>query len=533
MTSKNFWHHESKNREHNQTSTWHRDVKLTNMKYLLLFLIPAALLVNISYNNKTEFGQDPNYIYLFNALNLASHSGSVNTYVNPGTTVVELSAVIVKISFLFRTTNDDISTDVLKNPQYYIKIIVRTFDVMNSLLIFLLGLFILRMTHELTYSLLFQSIPIFSGSAIEWCFQSLCPEPVIFGAVIAFVILFLWKFYFNKNFGEVSIKYFKNLEIRIDKFIILFGILMGFCLVTKINTIPLIILPLLFIPGFKNKFIFLIIAIVSFFVFSLPIHHLYRIMISWYLRAISHTDLYGGGNAGFIDPGLLRTNFLVTMKFDPIILFVIMISLLIVILQIIRRRNDIHLKILAALVLVQLIDLLMVLKHFNLHYFIPIVPTLAVNVFIILQIFNASRVIKFGLIVPFLAASFYLNKNIEKYVPHLYDSNYPSDGINVFSYKCKSPIYALEFGDAESNYAYSAKLKNLYGNYFFYNITTKQFTTWDSNTTLDSLFRMNSKVYLHALDYYMKELPPPFGIRFISEGLYLIENTKRDSLKVK
>ncbi len=503
------------------------------MKYLLLFLIPAALLVNISYNNKTEFGQDPNYIYLFNALNLASHSGLVGTYVNPGTTVVELSAVIMKISHRFRTTNDDISTDVLKNPQYYIKIIVRTFDVMNSFLIFLLGFFILRMTHELTYSLLFQSIPMFSGSTIEWCFQSVCPEPVILGAVIVFVILFLWRFYFNKDFGEIRIIYSKNMEIRIDKFIILFGILMGFCLVTKINTIPLIILPLLFIPEFKNKFIFLLIVFVSFYVFSLPIRHLYRLMKFWYMRIISHTDLYGGGTAGFIDPSLFRTHFLVTLKFDPIILFVIMISLLIVILQIIRKKNDIHLKILAALVLVQLIDLFMVLKHFNLHYFIPIVPTLAVNVFIILKIYNPSRVIKLGLIVPFVAASIYLNENIEKYVPHLYDSNNPSDGINVFSYKCKSLVYALEFGDVESGNVYSEKLKNLYGNYFFYNITTKQFSTWEYSTTLDSLFSMKSKVYLHALGDYMTELPPPFGIKFISDGLYLIDNSKQDSLKAK
>ena len=308
---------------------------------------------------------------------------------------------------------------------------------------------------------------------------------------------------------------------------------MGFCLGTKINTLPLLILPLVFIPAFKNKFIFLVIAFVSFILFTLPIRHLYRIMISWYLGVVSHTDLYGLGNAGFIDINSFIRNFLETMKSDPIILFVIMISLIIIILQLVRKKNDIHLKILAAMVLVQLIDLFMVLKHFHLHYFIPIVPTLAVNVFIILQMFKIPRLVKFGLIVPFVAASFYLNKNIEKYVPHLYNSNYPTDGINVFSYKCKSPIYALKFGDDFAMNANSGKLMNLYGNYFFYNITTKQFSTWEYNTTLDSLFRMNSKVYLHALDYYMHELPPPFGIRFISEGLYSIENTKLDSLKVK
>jgi hypothetical protein len=38
------------------------------------------------------------------------------------------------------------------------------------------------------------------------------------------------------------------------------------------------------------------------------------------------------------------------------------------------------------------------------------------------------------------------------------------------------------------------------------------------------LLKKNEKVYLHALDKYMQELPPPFEIKFLRTGTYLIKN---------
>ena len=90
------------------------------MKYFLLLLIPIALLVNVAYNDKTEFGQDPNYIYLFNGLNFASQGGPIGHYDNPGTPVIVFSAVIMKVTYTLRKTDNDFPTDVLKDPQYYI-----------------------------------------------------------------------------------------------------------------------------------------------------------------------------------------------------------------------------------------------------------------------------------------------------------------------------------------------------------------------------------------------------------------------------
>jgi hypothetical protein len=503
------------------------------MKFVLLLLLPLALLVNVAYNDKTEFGQDPAYIYLFNGLNLASQAGPVGQYDNPGTTVSECSAVIMKIAYTLRKTDNDFATDVLKDPQYYIKYIVRTFVALNCILIFLLGFFILKTTHELSYSLMFQAIPTFSKSVIDWCFQSLCPEPLLLGSVIILMMLFLRKFYFNKSFGNLNLKYSRNKEIVIDKYIILSGLLMGFCLATKINTMTLLLLPLLFIPEYKNKLIFLVVVLISFILFTLPIAHLYVIMAFWYLGISSHTDLYGSGSSGFIDPDLFYRNFLETLKSEPVILFIILISVIVIIKMVIQKKHDIHFKILAALVLVQLADLFIVLKHFSLHYFIPIVPTLAVNLFIILRMFNFSKLLKTVLIVSFVAISFWVNKDIEKFVPGIFDTTYPKNGINVFSSESRSALYALKFGDDFSSNANSDKLNRIYGTQYFYNIWNKVFVTWKDTISLDSLFKANKTVYLHALDLYMKEWPPPFKLKSISRDLYLVTDQKTDSLVVK
>lgn len=507
---------------------------MLSMKYLMLLIIPLIILINVGHNSKTEFGTDPNYIYLFNGLNVAAHGGPIGHYDNPGTPVIIYSAVIMRITYLFRSTEDDFTSDVLKNPNFYTSVIVWTLVVLNCLLLFILGVFILRMTNEIIYSLLFQTIPFFSKFVFVWVFQNLSPEPVLLGCIIVFVILFLLKYYFNKSFGDYTLEYAKNQIITLDKFIILIAILTGFCLATKINTIPLVLLPLLFIPGFKNKYAFLTITLSSFILFTLPIFRHYRIMVDWYLNIIRHTDIYGTGSKGFVDFNLLYEHLSLTAKDEPVILFIIILSLLVVSLLAIRRKFDGNFKILIKLVIVQLAYLFMVLKNFHLHYFIPLLPTLAVNIFIILEMLKISKAFKILLIIPFIAVCFILSYNDFTYeVSPEYTSKEMPDGVNVYSYKGKSIIAAIKFGEDRSRNANSEKLKEVYGDQYFYDIYYKTFSTWTSPVTLDSLFRISNKVYLHALDVYMKELPPPFKINMVSEGIYLIDNYKVDTLRTE
>lgn len=503
--------------------------KMSNfgLKYIricLLIVIPLTFLVNVIYNNKTEFEQDPSFQYLFNGLNLTTHPEGVAMYPHPGTTVIEFSAIIMRITHLLRNTDDNFTYDVLKNPQKYIRIVVLTFAVINCVLLFFIGLFILKMTDIVVYGLLFQAIPAFSEYVIPWSFESLAPEPLIFSSTIIFIVLFLWRYYFERNFHSPQLK-IRN-KIKIDKFTILIGSVAGFCLVTKINTLPVIILPLVVIIGVKNRILYILALVLSFIFFTLPIRHMYRIMISWYGGVLTHTDLYGSGKAGFVDTFSIYQNFLETLSSEIFIILVMIISIIALLIQMLRMKFNLDFKMLAAMVLVQLINLFMVLKHFHLHYYIPILPTLAVNLFMVTKMYFTPNYIKTSIVLAFIVFGFYLNNRFEKYIPGLYDSDYPENGINIFSYKSKSPLYALKTGDDFSRNVNSLDLKKIYGDHYFYDITTKYITTWNDTVTLDSLFKVNDRIYLHALDAYMKELPPVFGIEYLSEGLYLVENKK-------
>lgn len=503
------------------------------MKVAFLFIIPIVILFNINYNNKTEFAYDPNYVYLFNSLNFATQLGGIGYIDHPGTPVMMFSAFIMRAVYIFRNTNKDLSSDVLLHPQFYIEIIVWTMAVLNAIILLLLGIFIFKTTGILVYGLLFQSIPFLSKSIFPWSFQTLSPEPVLLAAVIVFVILFIWKYYFGKDLGEFRINYLKEKSFAIDKFFILLGLIIGFCLATKINTLPFLIIPFIFIKGFRNKLIFSIIVFLAFFIFTLPIVKYYPNLFYWFKSIVVHTELYGGGKSGFVDFRLLKEHFLTALNYDPLLFAIIAWSFVFLIIRMFKKKYDIHFKILLALLLVQFFDLFMVMKHFNLHYLIPIVPTLVVNIFIMFQIMKLPQFGMVSIIIFFILSAIFLNSNFSKSITSEYQELKTANDINIYSFGCKSPIYALKFGDDFSNKMNSFRLEKMYGKQYFYDIWTRQLTGWQDSLTIDSLRKSNKRIYLYALDAYLKDWPTPFKLKQVAEGQYLIKVENFDSLMTK
>lgn len=507
--------------------------KTKSMKYALLLIIPIAILINISSEKITDYDFDPNYIYLFNGVNLATQYGKLGHYDNPGTPVIVLSTIVMKITHLVRNTNDDFPIDVLKNPQYYVNVIAWTFSVINTILVFLLGFFILKTTNEITFSLLFQSIPFLSKVIFLWCFRLVSPEPVLLGTVIILIILFLWKYYFNISFGDITIEYAKNQKITIDRFMILFGLLMGFSLATKINTMPLLLLPLLFIPGFSKKFTFLIIVFISFILFTFPIARYYKMLFYWIVSLFLHSGNYGTGSLNIFDLSKVYENLITFIKSEPIIFYTLVFSLVIIIKQIAQKKYNIHLKILGGFFLVQIGFLVMVLKHFELHYFIPVIPTIAVNLFIILQILNLSKTLKLLTIIPFVILCIYLNKGFPIHSSPEYNSTVDENSINIYSYNCNSTMFGLKYGNEYSRNMNTPYLEKVYGKQYFYNLWVHKITDWQDTVTLDALIKKNKPIYLYMFEPYLKDWPTPFNLKKISEGKFLIETQKTDSLEFK
>jgi len=505
------------------------------LKNICLFIIPVTILLVVNIKAKTEFWKssyDPDYCYLFNGLNLAYSHGNIGHVDHPGTTVQVLSGLIIKITYTFRKTANSLPSDLLSFPEYYLRVIAWTFTIINCIIIFFCGWIIFNLTRELSYGLLFQSFAILPLTVYSGYFH-VRPEPVLFGMITIFVTLLIWKYYEKKESGCFRIKWtIKDhilFDVKLDKVEILLGFIMGFCIATKFISIPLIILPLILIPKYINKIIFLLITILSFYILTYPIHVYFDYVFIWLKNLMFHSGLYGSGGNEILNFNLFLHNFIQFVRTDPILFLIISISLVFIIRQLILKKYDIHLKFLVALFLVQVVDMIMVLKHYQSHYFFPVIPLLPLNLFIIFHMIRLSEILRLVIIIPCIVLGMVINIRGSFYNVHLRDessvqisSTNQTNKIYMYSYGCNSQIYALKFGDDFSRNINSSLLEKLYGKQYFYDVWNKNFYNWNQQINTDTLLRMDKNIYLFADQKYLNLMKPPFELQLISEGKYIL-----------
>jgi hypothetical protein len=175
----------------------------------------------------------------------------------------------------------------------------------------------------------------------------------------------------------------------------------------------------------------------------------------------------------------------------------------------------------------------MIFKNFELHYFIPVIPTIAVNIFMILQILNFSKIIRASAILIFVIMCIYLNKEFPRISPPEYSIIDENNCINIYSYNCSSPMFGLKFGNEYSLNMNTPYLEKIYGKQYFYNLWVRAITDWQDTISIDELAGKNKPIYLYMYEPYIKDWPTPFNLKKVSEGKFLIETSKTDSLKLE
>lgn len=502
------------------------------MKKLILLIIPILILLNINFSNKKEFWDnkyDPEYCYLLNGLNLAYQYGNIGLYQHPGSTVHIMTAMIIKTTYKFRNTENNMPKDVLLNPEVYLNAIGFVFTLFNCLLIFFIGMIVAKNSENIAYGLLFQSVSFISITAIENGFYRVSPEPLLFGACVLLVALFMLRVYFNKSFGIVKMDYSNtNKEIKlvnIDVLIILIAVVIGFCFATKINTLPLVLLPLFFMTN-RNKIGFLWVIFIAFIIFTLPIASHYIDLIKWIKDLFIHSGNYGSGEKNILNLSSFSVNFGRFMKNEYVLFYTMLLSIFFLIRQWIQKKRDLHFKILLAVFIVQTSVLLMVLKHFEFRYLLPIYPTIGISLFMFLRMLNFSRKKESFLIYPFIIICIGCNFFLRTIEEPLKKPLIQKGIVNIYSAGCSSPIFALKFGDDFANNANAKMLVEIYGKQYFYNIWDREFLGWNSTTlelNTDSLVKNNEKVYFYGNKIFLKAYKPDFKLKSISENRFLFK----------
>ncbi len=329
----------------------------------LLIIIPLVLLVVGFRFDRTKYGTDPESAYLFNGLNVAMFE-SVGLYDHPGITVHMYDAAVISATHFLRFTNTDIQKDVLSNSEYYIEMLRKSFIILNSLLLFLVGFVAYTALKNIRLAFLLQLAPFLSKTIIEQISTKVSPEQLLFSTSLLMIILIL--------------KYYSSLNKKNKWFAIVFGVLGGFGLATKFTFLPLLIIPFIILKGSWNKARYLVTIVPSFILFTLPAADSYKLMFKWFLSIASHTGTYGQGKAGIIDPAEYLQSLINICNTNKSLIFTLTVSFILLVVIFIRSirkkepgRNNVTPYILA-LFLALAGSILMVAKHYHSnHYLLP------------------------------------------------------------------------------------------------------------------------------------------------------------------
>jgi uncharacterized membrane protein len=421
---------------------------------------------------------DPEYAYLFNGALIANLKPEISYFLHPGTPLVCLIAAVIRVVHLFRP-EADMLTDVLKNPEVFIRSTLYTIDVLGGAVLFLLGYFTYKKSRNLFLAVFIQLIPIVHNLGLETQAR-LIPESIMLIIICLWILL------------TISFMYKNESADNLWKYSVAFGILFGFSLADKLTLFPFVLIPLIILPRLKAKLQFALISVISFFVFAFPILLKHHVFYTWVKNIILHTGSYGGGDRGIVHWNefiyhlklqVSNTTFLITS------LVILAVGLMVYLFADKKgfSRDPLKIKLAISIILVVIIQYLITSKHFAYHYMLPAIlltlPMLLLTGSMILQIFPAigsDRIIKiflaFGFVIILVTSIPGINRQLAQmnsrtkiYIESFHEfEKYRPQGPLIVSasyYGCSAIEYALTFGIQESGKYNGYMLENV--NYLY------------------------------------------------------------------
>lgn len=482
---------------------------------------------------------DPEYAYLLSSLNIATGKSSYFVE-HPGVTLQNIGSFIINGAYAVEGRTDyDLQNSVIKNPEKFINLIYFSLLFAIFLVLLFIGWISYFYSKSIPLSLIMQISPFFYNTTITYGLMRVSPEPVLLVTGLLFSLLLLVYLYVNmEKEGQFERKSpcTENTNLL---FILLFSILSGFGLATKLSFIPLLIIPLIVIPLFRNKIYYILLTFISFIGFIYNFAGRYLV----YTKArdiITHVGSYGSGEKGIIDPAkFLHYLREIVLSWNILFSAFLLFSILLILAKLLLKRQnifkDLKYKILFGIVLSNLIGIIIVAKHPGIHYLVPVYSLCGLTV-VLSWLCIKDMCLKLGSkgmalvkalpsLVCFIIlctatwsicedyARYSSNKNNLLQIYEIGETKYKEYG-KIYFYRASSPASALEFGNIFASRVYAKTLQENYPNVWFYDIWNKMFYNWEGNPVNfdDVLLKNNGRVLMQGTWYgekhhYMPDFP--------------------------
>ena len=465
------------------------------IKSAVLLISPAIFLFFALSFNRTHFGNDPEYAYLLNGINIGILKPVGHTD-NPGTTVQIFSAMVLRCAYLVQPDKSEgFQKFILRNADRHIELERKVLIAINGIVILLLGIISFNMLRNVWFSLVLQIMPFTSANLTEHIFTKVSPEPVLLIATAALVLLIL--------------SYYLSIIRDEKKYALLFALVGGFGLATKATFLPLILIPFLLLSNLKLRKRFLLFLGLFFIVFTLPAVPQYPHMAKWFLLLLTHTGTYGGGEVGIFKVTEYVSNLLKISIVNPLLSGTLGISTLIILLKLLKSafksefRDIPSFRVVTALAAAQFVGVLFVAKHYHAnHYLIPELCMLALNwIFIFIYLkdklplkyhkaFSHTPLLLLMIVVitinmnrTYLKAAnqgYILSNKDYKRMTQLIDNEFKGYVCAYYYPASVNPYSALRWGNVYSRFQHTQAIKEILPDGYFYDVRTYQFSLWDT-----------------------------------------------------
>jgi len=243
-----------------------------------------------------DFQNDPDYAYLLNGINILRFHAPAQID-HPGTPVQLIVGLISGFVWLIRTPfNGWIlpADDVVLHPELYLLVISLVLNALASAALFVLGWRMFRYTGSPISAAVAQASIFFSFTALYLGLTKVAPEGLLLP-----LTLFLSAALVPAAFPSAS--------PQPPQAGIIVGVLIGACLATKTNAMPLIFSIFIFRDR-KMQVRTAAVAVLSAIIFTLPVAGKYREIFGYNWRMLTHNGRWGSGEQGMIAVSQYLTN---------------------------------------------------------------------------------------------------------------------------------------------------------------------------------------------------------------------------------
>lgn len=475
-----------------------------------VLLLPVLFLWTGLNFNLAKFGNDPNYVYLVNALAICDGK-SVGYIDHPGTTVIQIGAATIATQHFFANAeNQPLVQHVLTDSHAFVVGIRNVLLFLNAIGLFLLGWLAVKKTGSVWIAVFLQAITFMTTNTLDHAWTKISPEPFLVFLTSIYVIAILF-YYFERKPDTW-------------KYVLVFSLLAGAGLATKATFLPVVVFPLIVVPTLKKKVVYLAGIVPSFVLFTIPIIPEYKNMYHWFMDLSSHSGIYGHGEKGFIDINTYFPNILKIVENNFIFAGVFLAGVVIVtpaLYQFLTKKKPLskEMLFLTGIVISSALGILMVAKHYHAnHYLIPVLQLTGISLFFAMK---ATLKIKFpeglrknawpAITVVFILFLLWKQPPVIKYIDEGYritneemeatdamlESDYP-DYTRIYYYpNSLNPYSALNFGDVYCKRQFLPQIKSLYPNVFFYHSFEKRIKNWNAEIKPEELVgRFSKKILL-------------------------------------